>query len=307
MEFTNMVASGTAASGNILVIAQPATSTTAQNVVITFASGYTVATGAGAITISTSGLPSTYNGASVVAWPSVANGTASGQVVTFSTSGGSALSTSTVYGFWITAGITNPSSPGQYLNTVSVTTGDTTQIATYVLSDNTITITATVPPIFSLTMGGNTDAFTGNLSPTAIVLTTGQTATIATNAAQGWTAWMKSQNQALKSATTGSGNDIPSVSAGSLQTLSSGTPAYALAVSSTHASGTGTITVSTAYSGNGTTQGGALTAGFTQIAKSTGTASADVVTLKELAAISATTGAATDYTDMLTVIAAGNF
>ena len=307
MRLDNMNTSAvTSSTSPILIIAKIATTTTAANVVITFANSFTVSAVASAETVSTTGLPATYNGSAVVAWPSIANGSASGQVATFATTGGSALTPGSVYGFFITGGITNPSSAAQYLNTIAITGGDSTQVAVACISSDQITVSAVVPPTFTYALGGTTDSFTTNLSPSSVVLTTGQTVSIGTNAAQGWTAWVKSTGQKLHSNTSGASNDIPSVAAGSIQTLNPNTPNYALSLTGTHALGTGTVTIALAYAGSATT-GGALTATYTQVASSNGTASNDVITLKELATISSITGAASDYLDTLTVVGAANF
>jgi hypothetical protein len=78
-------------------------------------------------------------------------------------------------------------------------------------------------------------------------------------------------------------------------------------------SGTGTGTVSQAsnfgaeYNGTNTTSGGTLSTTFQPIAAANGTTDGDVLTLIERAKISAVQAAATDYTDTLTVVAAGRF
>jgi hypothetical protein len=136
--------------------------------------------------------------------------------------------------------------------------------------------------------------------------------TISTNAASGWVAWVKSANAALNSVSTGASiptagtvNDTP-------EDLDSVT-GYVLDVDITTDSGTGTGTVSQdpgygdEYAGADATQGGSLSTTFQPIANASGTTAGDVLTLTERAKISAVQAAATDYTDTLTVVAAGRF
>jgi len=80
----------------------------------------------------------------------------------------------------------------------------------------------------------------------------------------------------------------------------------------TQGSGAGTTTASNAY-GNGAggtagaAQGSGLDATIRQIISSNGTANGASFVVKERAAISGTTPAASDYTDTITIIGAGNF
>jgi len=78
-------------------------------------------------------------------------------------------------------------------------------------------------------------------------------------------------------------------------------------------SGTGDGTVTQAagygaeYNGTNTTSGGALSTTFQPIAASSGTTDGDVLTLIERAKVTAVQAAASDYTDTLTIVAAGRF
>jgi hypothetical protein len=88
---------------------------------------------------------------------------------------------------------------------------------------------------------------------------------------------------------------------------------YVLDTNITTDSATGTGTVSQAagygaeYNGTNSTSGGALSTTFQPIAAANGTTDGDVLTLIERAKITAVQAAATDYTDTLTVVAAGRF
>jgi hypothetical protein len=147
---------------------------------------------------------------------------------------------------------------------------------------------------------------------TTTASSSGRTVTIATNAAAGWVAWVKSANAALNSASTGASI----ATAGTVNNAPSDLAAltgYVLDVDITTDSGTGTGTVSQAsdygaeYAGTNATSGGTLSTTFQPIAAASGTTDGDVLTLIERAKISAVQAAAVDYTDTLTVVAAGRF
>jgi hypothetical protein len=177
-----------------------------------------------------------------------------------------------------------------------------------------ITVNGTVTPTFTFTFTGGTDTFSPTLSNAAVSVTSGRAASVITNAANGWVMWVKSQNGYLNSASTsatiptaGSIDDTPS-------TLSAGAPGYVLdATVTTDSATSGTGTVSQAagygaeYHGNGTTSGGTLATTFQPIAAANGPTDGDTMTLTERAWVSAIQKAASDYTDTLTVVAAGRF
>jgi hypothetical protein len=79
----------------------------------------------------------------------------------------------------------------------------------------------------------------------------------------------------------------------------------------TQGTGAGVTTAAPAYdataSGGVNSNGSGLDTSIRQLAQSTGTAGNTILTLKERAAISAVTPAAADYTDTITLIAAGSF
>lgn len=203
----------------------------------------------------------------------------------------------------------------------SAVTIDTSNIAfdvvdvTGTLSDDQVVISATVPPIFQFAISSTTDTIpaTGNLDYTAVNESGGVTATIHTNAKQGWIMWAKDSNQGLKSASAGN-YVIPSVAwahsgaNGVPTTITAGTEDYGLVVSATV---TGTSTCTTTVAGEyaaGANQVGAFEPNFQQIGQcSGGTSDGDQLTLKERATIKSTTPAATDYTDTMTVVGAGSF
>ncbi|HEX8923545.1 MAG TPA: hypothetical protein VF828_02325 [Patescibacteria group bacterium] len=229
-------------------------------------------------------------------------------------SGVTDLTVGSTYAFNISAGISTPAAPGQVSDSVeTLTSGDVsidkTLVASYYVGANNdlITITANVPPIFTFALSGNTDPFTTDLTSGSVSTTGGTTISISTNAARGWTAWVKSANQALSS--TISGESIAGAgTTGSVTTCTNGVDCYVLDVGiSTTGTGAGSLAVDVGYTGNGTTSGGAPFSLLMPIARRSGKTSGDVLFLKAHASVIATKAAATDYNDTLTVVAAGNF
>lgn len=229
-------------------------------------------------------------------------------------SGVSDLATSTSYCVDLTSAsaLTNPVA-GQYTGTVAtLTSADATidylDVGLRVISDDQIVVSAIVPPTFNFVLSGNTDAFSTNLDPGSVVSTGGRSATITTNASKGWITWVKDNQQGLNSATAPYTIATAGTVDGSPTTLTSGTEGYVLdADITTDAAGGGTVTVDPEYNGLTTAQGGTFSGTFQPIATANGTANGDVITLIERAAIAGSTPAGNDYTDTLTVVAAGNF
>lgn len=277
---------------------------TEANVVVTFPTGFTLGLAA-TFTVSTTNLPS---GAS--AWTGIATATdVTSQVVTFPSSN---LTANTLYCFnWASSTAVTNSTAGNDKTGTIASGGNSSSYALSIISDDQIVVTATVPATFTFSLSANTDTFASNLSTTA-QLSNGVTATVATNAASGWVAWVKSANAALNSASTGATIATTGSIDDTVTTLSGGTNGYLLDVTFTD-SGTGTGTVTQAagygqeYDGNSSNTGGTLSTTFQPVAASSGTTDGDTVILKALARISAVQAAASDYTDTLTVVAAGRF
>lgn len=268
----------------ILVVVKPTTNATEAAAKVIFAAGFGVDADEANITVSTAGLPATYQGESLTAMPGV--GTAatavSGQTVSFAAGN---LNVGTLYGFYITGGIDNPGVAGQYRNTISTENGsgstiDRTQIATRIIADDQIVITAKVPPLFNFQLDGNTDTFTTDLDSAGVVSTGGRTVTISTNANDGWIAWLKSSNTSLDSANTGETIETVDSVDGTPSTLTPGSDGYVLDVDLTTDSGTGdgTVTVAAEYDGTDTSSGGTLPSTYTEIASGDGTTNGDVLT-----------------------------
>jgi hypothetical protein len=294
------------------VCTSPATVDTETLVKVTFPAGFTVNATPANWTVSTTNIPS-----GTTTWPGILTATAVlGQDVTFP-SGDLTIGTTYCFNFSATNTLTTGTA-GNNKNGVVTTQKagpidiDFSTYATSIVSDDQIKVTAVVPPNFSFALSGNTDAFTTDLSTTAVVSTAGKTATIATNANNGWITWVKSANAGLNSVSTG--QSIATVGTlDNIPTDLSGTTGYVLNAAITTDSVQGTGTVSQAanygaeYAGNATS-GGTLSATiFQAVASSNGTTGGDVITLTERAKVTAVQAAANDYTDTLTVIAAGRF
>jgi hypothetical protein len=205
-------------------------------------------------------------------------------IVTVSNVG--ALTSGQSYCFDLTSAsaVTNPTTAGQ--SNVVITDGtDTASTELDVISaspGDAVTVTATVPPSFTLGLSGNTDTFASNLSSGSTVVTTGVTATISTNA-----------DSAAESSL------IATVAPGSIHTFTTNSNQYGLGVATNP-------TANYAY-GAGTTGGGLSTTAFNEIASNSAPAAGLTTVIHELADISGSTPAAQDYTDTITIVGDGSF
>ena len=249
-------------------------------------------------TVSTAGCQALTGATNVLPGAITAAGATS--IVTVSSVG--ALTSGQSYCFNLTSAsaVTNPTSTGQTSVTITDAT-DTVNVAINVIANDLITVSAIVPPSFTLALSGATDSFTSNLTSAALTSTTGVTATINTNATSGWGLWAEDTQAGIRSASTS--HTISSVATGSNTAMnggSIGTEKYALGVTTANA------TANYADAG-GTTGGGLSSSIFNQIATSAVPASGATATIKELADISSITQAAQDYSDVVTVVGAGSF
>lgn len=295
----------TATTGTVCV--KPTTTATEANVQVTFPTGYTLGA-AGSFTVDTTNTawPS---GAS--AWPGIATASnVTGQVVTFASGD---LTVGTLYCFnWNNSAAVTVKSSATSSNTGTVTTQtsgpadiDSSSYATASISDDQVVVTASVPSVFSFALSGNTDPL-GVLSTSSVSSSpTPRTATVNTNAKNGWSVWAKDSSTGLNSATTST--TIASTTPGTNSTLVAGTTGYNTGVTSSQAGGAGTITVAAPFVGTGAGQGGGLDTSLRTLASSNGTADTAVLTITNNVAIAPTVPAASDYTDTLTIIGAGLF
>ncbi|MBW3538597.1 hypothetical protein KY386_03860 [Candidatus Parcubacteria bacterium] len=289
------------------VCAKPATAGTEATVKVSFPASYTLGLAA-TFTVSTTNLAWPTGG---TAWPGIGTATAvSGQDVTFPSTD---LTVGTLYCFnWTSTSAVTVKSTATSSNAGSVTTEatgpatiDSGSFSTASISDDQITVTASVNQTFSFALSGNSDAL-GTLSTGAVSSSpTPRTATVNTNAKNGWQAWAKDSNTGLNSAAAGS--TIASTTPGTNSTLTAGTEGYNTGVTSSQTGGSGTIAVATPFVGGTAGRGGGLNTSLATIATSNGTADNAVLTLTNNAAIGSTTAAASDYTDVITVVAGGLF
>jgi len=288
---------------------------------VTFPTGFTVSSTIGNWTVNTTNY-AWPTGA--IAWNGIGaptgagNFTISGQTVNFQSGD---LNTTNIYCFnWTNTAALTTGTAGAYTGTVTTETSApaTIDTGTYGVSTvganlDQITVTATVNQTFSMVLSANSDSL-GTLTFGAVSSSpTPRTATVNTNAANGWYAWAKDSNQGLTSATAS--HTIASNCSGGVgtnSTLSAGTEGYNLGVTTSQTSGTGTITVATPFVGGSTGKGGGLCngaggVGYQTLVSSSGTAGNAVLTLTNNAAISGGTNAASDYTDTETFVGAGIF
>ena len=297
----------TATTGTVCAKATSAAQTEA-DVQVTFPTGYTLGA-AGTFTVSTTNLAWPTGG---TAWPSIATATnVTGQVVTFPS--GDLANDGTLYCFnWTNTAAVTIKSGASSSNTGTITTRasgpatiDTAGYSTASVTGDQITVTATVPSTFSFALSANTDAL-GTLATGSVTTSpTPRTATVNTNAKNGWMVWAKDLNTGLTSATAS--KTIASTTPGSNSTLSAGTEGYNTGITTSQVGGSGTVSVAAAFVGTAAGQGGGLDTGLRALASSNGTADNAVLTIKNNVAINATTPGASDYTDTITIVGAGLF
>ena len=293
---TNMVAGGTSA---VYVSFTAGAADVASNFTVNF-NGWTGGAAGivnGTQTVSTANCQAVTGATNTL--PTSTSLTATGATSIVTVAGATALTSGSSYCFELTgSAVTNPTSAGQSKVTLtSVTTNDTTNVEVDAITSDTYTVSATVPPSFTLSLSGTTDAFASNLSSSSTVVTTGVTATINTNAANGWGLWAMDSQAGLHS--TLASTLIGSVATGSNHTFTTGSNQYGLGVSTFN-------TANYAY-GGGTTGGGLSTSQLYEIATNNAPASGVTTVIHELADVSATTPAAQDYSDVVTVVGAGSF
>ena len=290
------------------VCAVPTSVGTEIDVQVAFPTGYTVSATVGNWTVNTTNL-SWPTGA--IAWPGIATATtAVGQVVTFPSTD---LTAATLYCFnWTNTAAVSVKATATANNAGTITTRatgpvtiDNGDFTTASITDDQIVVTATVPQTFSFALSGNTDAL-GTLSTGSVTVSgTPRTATVNTNAKNGWLVWARDSSTGLNSASAAA--TIASTTPGTNSTLVAGTEGYNTGVTQSQVGGSGVVSVATPFVGGTVGRGGGLDTTLRTLATSTGTANTAVLTLTNNTAINAVTPAATDYTDTITVVGAGLF
>ncbi len=297
---------------NVLVMFKPNDVTSATKVRVAFATAIGVDATPANITTNVTGVPAGCTDPVITG--DVASAV-SGDTVTFDAT--AIDNTAETYCFNIEAGIDTPTggNEGSHSSTVSVRTNaaelGATSVTNYFVSNDQVTVSASVPSTFTFALGANSTSFTTDLSTTAIVSTTGVTATITSNANNGWTAYLKSANASLDSAVTGDTIATTGSINGTPSSLTTGAEHYLLDVDETADANTNG-SIAGEYNGNYTNATTATGGTFNDtaleaIASGTGVTSNYVMTLLGRATIASTTEAANDYTDTWTVVASGNF
>lgn len=266
--------------------------------------------------------------AGATAWPGIGTATnVTGKIVTFPST---ALAASTQYCFNFsgTNTLTNASAGNSFkaylgsynaTNTLLMETEFGLSVVDGTTKYDQYTVTATVPPIFIFYLESNIDSFPTDLDPTFVSVSSGVNFDVTTNAKGGWIAWVKDSQQGLYSATANYTIPTAGTVDGFPTTLVSNSEGYVLAADVvTDAAGGCTVAPDPEYDktngvipANQVRSGGTLSANFQPVATCTGappaTSNGDKVLLTERASISGGTPAGTDYSDILTVVAAGNF
>jgi hypothetical protein len=209
-------------------------------------------------------------------------------------------------------GVSTPAAGTANDTIITLTSGDvvidTDILASRYINSDQVLISGYVPPTFTFTLSGNTDAFTTNLTSGSVSTTTGISVSVATNAAKGWTAWVKSLNSSLLSVTTGEGIGTSGTLNATPEACVTSTDCYVLDVGVTSGTGgSGSATADAEYSGNGTTTGGTLSNIFQPIASRPSKTNGDTVWLRAHATMIATKAAGNDYSDTWTIVGAGNY
>lgn len=292
---------------------KPTTATASSSVQVTFPTGYTVSGTAGNWTVSSTNLawPS---GGSTITGITTASGVSS-QTVTFPFTSAT-LSTSTLYCFnWTNSAAvsTNSSATPSNTGTVTLSNGDTAQYGAPTVTSDQIAVSATVGAVFSFALSGTTDSLGALTTGSIATSPTPRTATVSTNATNGWMIWTKDAYQGLCSPSVGTctaGSNtaqITSKTPGSNSTLVAGSIGNNLGVLATSTANGSSPTIASPFVGTSSGQGGGLTPALQMVASATGPSDTSVLTLKNNVTIDSTIKAASDYADTITVVGAGLF
>ncbi len=237
--------------------------------------------------------------------------TATGTSGTISITGVTALTPSAYYCvvFGGSSAVTNPTSAGVYSYTISDNQDTGTEYLSILGSgtNEAISLTnVTVPQSFTLTLGGTTDSFTGNLSTSSVTSTTGVNATVSSNAASGVGLFAYDSNTGLHSTSTGHTISSTSPNNTSAQTITTSAEGYITNAVYQSNTGGATLTVATPFNGTGAT-GDGLSPTPSEIAYNSAPTSFAIVKIKENATVTALTPSAGDYADTVTIVGAGSF
>jgi hypothetical protein len=313
--------SATANNDVLVTFTLNTTPTSVAKIKATFPAGFTLTTGTPAV--STTGFPLTP--ASITAPPGTltaavtGSGANAGGTIIVSGLTSASLNGSTLYGFIIPTGsVQNPASAAQYSITLESDNASSVAIDTDtepvyitggVANADQVTVNASVAPNFSFSLSANSDTIP-RVDTSTIQTSPGVTMTVGTNSPLGYTAYVKSATGSLTS-TVSPGTPIPTGTFdNAVDTIAAGTSKYGLvpATGTACTSCTGTITYNGEYAVASGTQAGSFNGtSFAAFVSRNGYTNADAITLKERIAVGASIGAANDYADTLTYVAAGNY
>lgn len=290
------------------------TLTTQTNVVLVFPAGWTISQTASNWTTNTTNITNVKDpvgGTSATAWPTIGSPATSVSGLNVVFTGGN-LVAGTFYCFNFSGASSTMTSgdnqTGQFKTQGGSPYTDSVNWAVSVVASNAdqITVNASVSATMQFSLSSNSinlgTLSTGSVSSGAV------TQTVSTNARNGFVSWIQGT-----STTGGTGGGLHSATANADIPSPSSFPTITDLASSTGVvidaqAGTNSPTINAGYLGNGTTSGGHFDgASFHQTASLTGAQSGTTVTLNVRAKIAATQAAASDYTDTLTVVAAGSF
>jgi hypothetical protein len=301
---------------------------------VTFPTGYTVSTTVGNWTVSTATTTGWPAGAAV--WPGITTPSAGqvvGQTAVFASSD---LTASTLYCFnWTNTAAISIKSSATSNNTGIITTCNANTTACAGLSTSTanldtsnwatasvantcgsgaqacdqIQVSASVNASFSFSLSSTSVAF-GALSTGSPSESSAINATVSTNAAHGWQMWAAdlTGTPGLRSTTASKTIAYTPAANGAVATLSAGTEGYNVGAGTASGTTCTGVTTDPKFASGGTQyRGGGLDGTLRSLAAATGAADTCALPLKINASISPTTPAATDYSDAVTVVAAGSF
>ena len=303
---------GAAISGSACM--ETTASGTETAVTIDFPTGWTINTTPSNWTVTTTNLPTDAAGVASTAWPGIGTATSvDGLSVTFPSTD---LSDGTFYCFNFTGASSTLGSAGDDQTGQLKTEGGSPFVenvgwAVDVVSSggDQITVTASVSATMQFSLSGSSVDL-GTLSSGSTTAGSAITQTVATNARNGWVSWVLSNTDggagvgALDSSSASDQIDSPGSFDGTPETLSS-TGGYVLDVDLNSCTG---CTIGAEYNGTTGDEGGHLSYNvFRQTATEDDPTASDTVDYVVKARSSATTAAASDYTDTLTVVAAGSF
>jgi hypothetical protein len=296
------------------------TPTSVAKITVTFPAGFTVTTGTpSVVTTGSPNTPATSVPPGTLTAAATGGGAGAGGTIVVSGFTSASLNNTSLYGFTVASGtVTNPTTEGQYNATVESdnsggTPIDVTTTPVYIYgttaNKDQVTVTASVAPNFTFQLSANSDTVP-QVDSSTVKTSGGVTMTVATDSPLGYTAYVKSANAALTSATSPGTPINTGTFDGTPDSFPAGATKYGFVPSTGAACSTctGSITYDGEYNGlTGSTAGAFNSTNFASFVSRNGYTNSDQITLKERVTVANTVGYANDYTDTLTIVAAGNY